>query len=122
MTDTSLVARKKRGRKKKQQLEGFIQSGMLFIGDPQYMAANPQDFEGGVIPEDGTNPFKDFNTFSEKNYGQDVNLHLPDSYRDNPIGRGCVVQLQQLSGKYQIKKRIDKKTGKVKAITIKLYE
>lgn len=120
--ETSLIARKKKGRKKKQELEGFIQSGMLFIGDPQYMGANPQDFEGGIIPSDASNPFKDFNTFSEENSGLDQNLLLPDSYRDNPIGRGCVVQLQQLGGKYQIKKKVDKVTGKVKSITIKLYE
>lgn len=120
--ETSLIPKKTKGRKKKQQLEGFIQSGILFIGDPQYMAANPQDFEAGLIPADGTNPFKDFNSFSEKNGGKDENLLLPDSYRDNPIGRGCVVQLQQLGGKYQIKKKIDKKTGKVVSITIKLYE
>jgi hypothetical protein len=122
MTNNSLIARKKKGRKKKEQLEGFIQSGMLFIGDPQYMAANPQDFEGGIVPEDSTNPFKNFDTFHEKVGGLDTNLLLPDSYRDNPIGRGCVVQLQQLGGRYEIKKKVDKVTGKVKAITIKLYE
>lgn len=120
--NNSLIARKKPGRKKKQELEGFIQSGMLFIGDPQYMAANPQDFNAGLIPEDGTNPFKDFNQFTEKNAGLDENLLIPDSYRDNPIGRGCIVQLQQLGGKYTVKKKVDKATGKVTAITIKLYE
>lgn len=120
--NTSLVAKKTRGHKKKQQLEGIVHSGMLFIGDPIYMGANPQDFPNGVIPEDGTNPFKDFGAFTEKNAGQDENLLLPDSYRDNPIGRGCVLQLQQLGGKFQVTKKLDKVTGKVKAITIKLYE
>lgn len=121
--EQSLIARKKRGpKKKKQALEGYIQSGMLFIGDPIYMGANPQFFEFGVIPEDSTNPFKDFNQFTEKNGGLDQNLELPDSYRDNPIGRGCVVQTQLLSGTYEIKKKIDKATGKVKSITIKLKE
>lgn len=118
--EQSLIPKKK--RKKKQELEGYIQSGMLFIGDPIYMGANPQDFPDGVIPTDSTNPFKDFGEFTEQNAGLDQNLHLPDSYRDDPIGRGCVVQLQQLNGKYQIKKKIDKVTGKVKSITIKLYE
>lgn len=118
--EQSLIARKK--RKKKDKLSGYIQSGTLFIGDPIYMGANPQNFEFGVIPEDSTNPFKDFNKFQEELAGQDKNLELPDSYRDNPIGRGCVVQLQQLNGKYTITKRIDKATGKVKSITIKLHE
>lgn len=120
--EQSLIARKKPGRKKKQQLEGYIQSGTLFIGDPVYMAANPQDYPFGEVPVDLTNPFKDFNAFQEQNAGLDQNLELPDSYRDNPIGRGCVVQLQQVGGTYKVTKRIDKKTGKVKAITIKLYE
>lgn len=118
--EQSLIPRKK--RKKKQQLEGYIQSGMLFIGDPIYMGANPQDFEGGIVPSDSTNPFKDFDTFTSQNAGLDQNLELPDSYRDNPIGRGCVVQVQQLSGTYIIKKKIDKATGKIKSITIKLNE
>lgn len=122
METTMLAKKSKRGRKKKQELEGIVQSGMLFIGDPIYMGANPQTFEGGLIPEDGTNPFKDFGAFTEKNGGYDENLLLPDSYRDNPIGRGCVVQLQQLGGKFQIKKKIDKVTGKVLSITIKLHE
>lgn len=118
--EQSLIARKK--RKKKQQLEGYIQSGSLFIGDPIYMGANPQDYEFGIIPEDSSNPFKDFNKFQEQGAGLDQNLHLPDSFRDDPIGRGCVVQLQQVNGTYKVTKRIDKKTGKIKSITIKLYE
>lgn len=118
--EQSLVAKKK--RKKKEKLEGYIQSGTLFIGDPIYMGANPQEFPYGEIPADSTNPFKDFNKFQEENAGLDQNLLLPDSYRDNPIGRGCVIQLQQVSGTYKVTKRIDKVTGKVKSITIKLYE
>lgn len=119
---TSLVARKQRKSKKKPQLEGIIQSGVLFIGDPIYMGANPQDFPGGVIPEDSCNPFHDYSEYLAKNGGVDENLLLPDSYRDHPIGRGCAVQLQQVSGRYVIKKKVDKVTGKVKSITIKLYE
>lgn len=118
--EQSLLAKKR--RKKKQALEGYIQSGSLFIGDPIYMGANPQNYEFGVIPEDSTNPFKDFDKFQEQNGGQDQNLLFPDSYRDNPIGRGCVVQLQQVSGTYKVTKKVDKKTGKLKSITIKINE
>lgn len=120
--EQSLIARKKRKNKKKQELAGYIQSGTIFIGDPIYMGANPQSFEFGVIPEDVTNPFKDFNKFQEELAGQDKNLLLPDSYRDNPTGRGCVVQLTQTNGTYKVSKRFDKVTGKLKSITIKLNE
>lgn len=119
--EQSLIARKKR-KKKTDKLTGYVQSGTLFIGDPIYMGANPQDFEFGVIPEDSTNPFKDFNKFQENLAGKDKNLELPDSYRDNPIGRGCVVQIQQVNGTYEVKKKFDKTTGKLKSITIKIND
>lgn len=120
--EQSLIAKKTRKSKKKNKLQGYIQSGMLFIGDPIYMGANPQEFPEGVIQADPTNPFKDFNDFTEKNMGQDQNLELPDSYRDNPIGRGSVVQVNILNGRYEVSKKFDKKTGKLKSITVKLYE
>lgn len=112
---------KKRNSKKKQQLEGLVQSGILFIGDPLYMSGdmNKPGAEEDAA-QDITNPFKNFGAFTEQNAGQDHNLLLPDSYRDNPIGRGVVLQLQQLGGRYTVKKKVDKKTGLVTAITIKL--
>lgn len=114
---------KKTRKKKKQPLEGFIQSGVLFIGDPLYMSGDMSqpDAEENA-DKDQTNPFKNWGKFSDELAGLDKNLELPDSYRDNPIGRGCIVQLQQHGGKFQIKKKLDKVTGKVIAITIKLYE
>jgi hypothetical protein len=115
--------KKKRGRKKKEQPEGIIQSGVLFIGDPIYMSGDMnQPGAEEDAAKDKTNPFKNFGEFLPKLDGKEFhNLELPDSYRDNPIGRGCAVQLQQHGGKFQIKKKYDK-AGKLKAITIKLFE
>jgi hypothetical protein len=116
--------KKKRGRKKKPQTEGIIQSGVLFIGDPIYMSGDMnQPGAEDDAAKDVTNPFKNFSTFLEKMEGHDsINMHLPDSYRDNPEGRGCAIQLNQHGGKFQVIKKYDKKTGKLKELKIKLYE
>lgn len=109
----------KKRKNKKHPLQGFTPSGTLFIGDPIYMGADlskPGAEEDAAA--DVTNPFKNFPSFVETLAGQDQNLLLPDSYRDDPVGRGCVVQLQRQGGKFQVKKKVCKETGKLKSITI----
>lgn len=110
-------------KKNKQQLQGFTPSGTLFIGDPIYMGADlskPGAEEDAAT--DSTNPFKNFPSFVSSLEGKDQNLLLPDSYRDDPVGRGCVVQLQRQGGKFQVKKKVCKETGKLKSITIVLED
>lgn len=108
---------KKTRKSKKLQLKGNIATGALVIGDIGYFAANPQDYEGGVIPTDPANPFKD----GDKALGQfqqDKNLELPGSVNGDLLGRGVVINTNMLSGAYTVKKQVCKITGKLKSVRI----
>ena len=117
------MTKKKTKKQKPLPLQGFTPSGTLFIGDPIYMGADlSQPGAEEDAAADVTNPFKNFPHFVDQLAGIDQNLMLPDSYRDVPVGRGCVVQLQRMGGGFKVKKKIDKATGRLKSITIILEE
>lgn len=107
--------------RKKNVLKGFIQSGVLFIGDAGYMAGNPQDYPEGIVPVDLTNPFKDFDTYLAQNQA-DHNLELPGSFNGDLMGRGVAVHTNILSGQYTITKKLCKETGKLLEIKVKFRE
>lgn len=112
---------KRKYRKKKQPLHGFIQSGVIFIGDAGYMADNPQNHENGVIPVDPTNPFRDLDKYLGE-HQNDHTLELPGSFQGDLLGRGVAVHTNMFSGKYTVTKKICKVTGKLLELKVKFSE
>lgn len=106
-------------KRKKQKLKGFLQSGILFIGDPVSMSgpSNYQsDGKGGQIditPEDPHNPFRRWDSFTSSLNNMDVNMVYPEAQDPQATGRGIVIQTNMLSGQYEVKKKICKTTGKL---------
>lgn len=103
---------------KAKKLHGLVNSGIMFIGDPSYMAGDlSQSIDGGfTIPQDPLNPFKDFDAFKATlDYG-DVNLELPGLLYSE--GRGIAVQTHRFGGAYEVKKKVCKVTGKVLELKI----
>lgn len=109
---------KRKPRKKKQALTGFIHSGVIFIGDTGYMADTSQNYADGIIPADPLNPFKDNDAYLEQN-PTDHNLPIPNSFTP---GRGVAIHTNMLSGAYTVTKRICKQTGKLLEIKVKFRE
>lgn len=100
-------------------LRGRLPSGCIFIGDPSYFGGDmnlpgaEQDAE-----QDGTNPFKNWGNFTVLDQVQELNLPLPFSSIEGTVGRGCVIQTPYVEGKFTLKKKICKETGKVLEIRI----
>lgn len=95
-------------KNKKQGLTGFIQSGMLFIGDPSYMAGDLSQ-PGSNELKMPHNPFYNFNSFSDSFADKDSNLNFKDSKDVHDFGRGIVLATDlPLNGRYTIKKRKNK--------------
>lgn len=114
------MIKKRKTRKKKQVLKGFIQSGTIFIGDIGYMAGdNSQSAE--PIQSDPLNPFKDLDTFLEQT-PTDTNLELPGSFNGDLPGRGVVLHTGMLNGSYTVKKRFDKVTGKLLEVKVRFHD
>jgi hypothetical protein len=86
--------------------QGYIASGSLFIGDPTYLSGK---FEGA-------NPFADMDQFLEQKGTEDFyNL----GWDVSNIGRGIILDTPgYLSGKYIVKRKINKLTGKIEKISI----
>lgn len=112
---------KKKRKSKKVGLKGYIQTGTIFIGDTGYMRGNPQDYASGVVPEDGTNPFKNPEAAIHEVEG-DYNLELPGSFNGDLPGRGVVIQTNMFSGKYTVTKRLCKETGKLLEVKVRFHE
>lgn len=102
------------------KLKGFIQSGIIFIGDPSYMAGDLSQ-PGSEDIVDPINPFKNWGVFTEGLKGEDVNMGFPGAIEDNSIGRGIVIQTGLLNGQYEIVKEYDS-AGKLSQIVIKIRE
>ena len=118
MTDKLTKApRKKRATKKKKQLKGIINSGSIFIGDARFFSGDPQNYPEGIIENDPTNPFKDWDNVAAT-YEEDVNVDLPGSFNGDLPGRGVVIQTNMMSGSYIVKKYVDKVTGRLKKVTL----
>ena len=94
-------------KSKKKELHGFLQSGYLFIGDPSFMRGDLAQED--VIAEDPSNPFKDWDNVSDL-LGDESNIDMPGSVNGDLPGRGVAIQTHKISGRYVVKKSIDKKT------------
>lgn len=92
-------------KKNKKQLKGFIQSGMLFIGDPGYMAGDMSQ-PGAEELSFPHNPFYNFNDFTDRFADQDTNLGFNHPHNE---GKGVVLANHiPLNGKYEVKKTVKK--------------
>jgi hypothetical protein len=103
--------------KKAGGLKGQITTGTIFIGDAGFFADNPQKYPEGIIPNDPTNPFKDWDKFSAT-HENDCNLDLPGSFNGDLPGRGVVIQTNMLNGSYSVEKENCPMTGKLLSIKV----
>ena len=109
-----------RKSKKKAPLKGFLQSGILFIGDPSYMAGDLSQ-PGSEHAESRENPFLNWDKFTHSLNDQDQSLPFPGAIQDNSDGRGIAIHTNYLSGRFEVKKKFDK-DGKLLEIKVKFYE
>lgn len=117
-----MTARRK-NTKKKSELSGIIQSGVIFIGDCQFFAGSPQlelDPKSGqtvdVTPVDSLNPFntidRTFDIVGDTETNLDIAPFLP--------GRGVLLNTHLQHGKFIVKKKV--KNGKVVGYIIDIKE
>lgn len=97
------------------KLKGFLQSGIIFVGDPAYMAGDSRPEV--KLPEKELNPFVDWDEFTASIGAEDANMTFPGSYNNSSIGRGCIVQTGRLSGQYEVVKEYDEQ-GKLSQVRI----
>jgi len=95
------------------KLTGFIQSGIIFIGDPVYMSGDIRDTEIDLY-----NPFKNWDVFTQALDGKDATMAFPGS-SEGDSGRGVAVQTGLINGKYEITKEFDE-AGALSQILIKI--
>lgn len=102
-------------------LKGFISSGILFIGDPSYMAGELSQ-PGSELLESRENPFLNWDKFTSSLKDEDQSLPFPGAIDDNTShGRGVAVQTNRLSGRFEVEKQFDEK-GRLSQIVVKFYE
>jgi hypothetical protein len=85
------------------KLKGFLQSGVLFIGDPCFMAGD-MSVPGSHEIVDPLNPFFNWDRFTDSLPEDGMNLQFPNSTDD---GRGVAVQTHKLSAQYEIIQELD---------------
>jgi hypothetical protein len=107
--------------KKEQLLKGYICSGLLFIGDPGYLAGDLND--PAVLADRGRttrkdNPFYDYEYFTHSLDNQDKSLSFNGGFETNE-GMGVALQLSSQTGKYVVTKELDEE-GRVINIHIAL--
>lgn len=108
-------------KKKPAPLNGFLQSGILFIGDPVYMSGN-LSAPGSEALESLENPFLNWGKFTDSLNDQDASLPFPGAINpETSSGRGIAVQTNHLSGKFTITKKYDK-GGKLLQLVVKFHE
>jgi hypothetical protein len=117
------VTVKAKKTKKKQELAGNIQSGVIFIGDCQFFAGSPvlelNPTTGqveDVTPIDPLNPFntidRTFDIVGDAERNLDIAPFLP--------GRGVLLNTHLQGGKFIVKKKV--KNGKLVGYTIDIKE
>lgn len=112
---------KKKSTPKAKPLKGFLQSGILFIGDPSYMAGDLSQ-PGSELLESRDNPFLNWGKFTDSLGDQDISLPFPGAIDDSTSsGRGIAVQTNRLSGRFELSKKFDA-SGKLLQIVVKFYE
>jgi hypothetical protein len=117
------VTVKTRKTKKKQELAGNIQSGVIFIGDCQFFAGSPvlelNPTTGQVediTPIDPLNPFntldRTFDIVGDSERNMDIAPFIP--------GRGVLLNTHLQGGRFIVKKKL--KNGKLVGYTIDIKE
>lgn len=110
--------------KKKPILSGKLTSGTLFIGDPTFMTypkdirLNEQFKEYNAVEPDEYNPFK-----RSEDHIDEVLVKGDKELEILPFvgGRGVLLATEGLiEGKFEVKKKIDKVSGKITKITIEI--
>lgn len=103
------------------KLKGFLQSGILFIGDPVYMSGDLSQ-PGSEAIESPENPFLNWGKFTDSLGSEDASLPFPGAIDDSTsAGRGIAVQTHRLSGRFEIEKTFDE-NGKLSQLLVKFYE
>jgi hypothetical protein len=109
--------------KKKQELAGIIQSGVIFIGDCQFFAGSPvlelDPTTGQVIdvtPKDPLNPFNTLDRTFDLAGDSETNLEIGPYLS----GRGVLLNTHMQQGKFIVKKKI--KNGKITGYVIDIKE
>lgn len=100
------------GRTKQKQVKATSTSGVLFIGDAEYFVQSQHPDVTVKIP----NPLESIDYVADKVHAQDL---APVEFPNGMEGRGILVQTHLNEFSYTIKKKINKKTGKI-TITIVL--
>lgn len=95
------------------KLKGFLQSGILYIGDPSYMAGDMSQPDSEKII-DLTNPFRNWDSFTDSINDEDAVLPFPGTVDS---GRGIAIQTHRLSGQYEVS-RIEDADGKLLELKI----
>jgi hypothetical protein len=85
------------------KLKGFLQSGILYIGDPCFMAGD-MSVPGSHEIIDPLNPFFNWDRFTESLPEEGANLTFPNSLDE---GRGVAVQTHKHSAQYEITQEFD---------------
>lgn len=102
-------------------LKGFLQSGIIFIGDPVYMSGDLSQ-PGSEALESPENPFLNWGKFTDSLGSEDASLPFPGAIDDSTsAGRGIAVQTHRLSGRFEIEKTFDE-NGKLSQLLVKFYE
>ncbi len=112
--------KKTRKSKKPTPAKGFIQSGILFIGDPVYMSGSLAT-PGSEAAIDPLNPFLNWGMFTDSLNDQDLSLPFPGAIEEGSTGRGIAVQTNRLSGSYTLQKKFDE-AGKLLEIKVKFHD
>lgn len=108
-------------KKKTPPLKGFLSSGILFIGDPSYMAGELSQ-PGSELLESRENPFLNWDKFTQSLDSQDKSLPFPGAIDEaTSHGRGIAVQTNMLSGRFEVEKKYDE-AGKLLQLVVKFYE
>ena len=114
---------KKKKPRKKQELTGIIQSGIIFIGDCQFFAGSPvleYDPATGqakdVTPIDPLNPFNTLDRTLDIVGETDKNLEIKPFIP----GRGVLLNTHLQNGRFTIKKKV--KNGKLVGYSITIKE
>lgn len=114
---------KRKPARKKQNLSGIIQSGIIFIGDCQFFAGSPvleYDPTTGqakdVTPVDPLNPFNTLDRTIDIAGDSDKNLEI----KPYIPGRGVLLNTHLQNGRFIVKKKI--KNGKLIGYNILIQE
>jgi hypothetical protein len=99
------------------KLKGSLTSGILFIGDPAYMAADMSP-PGAHEIVDPSNPFRNWDSFVADFPEEGKALEFPGS---SETGRGVAIQTHRITGQYELEHVFDE-TGKLKQIIVHLKD